>query len=73
MCEPFEKTILVLPALGSFAPWTFRLGPHHRRMNFLVPGGAGFIGSHVCERLLGTGHAVWASGSSRTLEWSDAL
>jgi UDP-glucuronate 4-epimerase len=29
-------------------------------MNFLVTGGAGFIGSHTCERLLRMGHSVWA-------------
>ena len=29
-------------------------------MNFLITGGAGFIGSHAGERLLRDGHSVWA-------------
>jgi UDP-glucuronate 4-epimerase len=34
-----------------------------RPLRVVVTGGAGFIGSHLCERLLRSGHAVWAVDS----------
>jgi UDP-glucuronate decarboxylase len=36
------------------------IGPRSstRPLNLLVLGGAGFVGSHLCERLLGEGHSV---------------
>jgi UDP-glucuronate decarboxylase len=42
-------------------------------MRFLVTGGAGFLGSHICERLLQSGHSVVAmddflTGSRNNLE-----
>ena len=42
-------------------------------MRILVTGGAGFIGSHLCERLLGAGHDVlcldnYFTGSKRNID-----
>src|SRR5262245_51612835 len=44
-----------------------------RSSSFLVLGGAGFIGSHLCERLIGEGHDVtcvdnFATGSRANVE-----
>ena len=43
------------------------------RQLYLVTGGAGFIGSHICERLLREGHAVrvlddFSNGKEENLE-----
>jgi len=40
-------------------------------MNFLVTGGAGFIGSHVCEQLLRDGHSVWTFDDLNSFYASD--
>ena len=40
-----------------------RLRPYHAPMRVLVTGGAGFIGSHLADRLLAAGHEVCAYDS----------
>jgi len=46
---------------------------YHGRSQILVTGGAGFLGSHLCERLLGEGHDVicadnFYTGTRRNIE-----
>jgi UDP-glucuronate decarboxylase len=37
----------------------------------LIAGGAGFIGSHLCERLHRDGHAVWCVDDGSTGDWAN--
>ena len=48
-----------------------RFVPDRPRSRVLVAGAAGFIGSHLCERLLGQGHYVIAVDNLVTGDWSN--
>jgi len=43
----------------------------NRKQSFLVAGGAGFVGSHLCERLLQQGHSVLCVDNFHTGRWAN--
>src|SRR5215210_1843211 len=67
--SPHWSTTERLPGRSAHA----HAAPRRRPLRALVTGGAGFIGSHLCDRLLAAGHTVvcvdnFITGSRRNLE-----
>lgn len=54
------------------ASWSIGPKPFSRLSNLLVLGGAGFVGSNLCERLVGEGHHVTCVDNMATMGRSDA-
>ncbi len=60
-------------AVAEFDGYDEYVYKNGEEMNFLMSGAAGFIGSHLCDRLIGEGHAVTAvdnliTGQTRNIE-----